>query len=76
MRAFGYVGMSIDILYNDYLYDALTPLGFCIFIAGVWRIRRLGCVLAALPCSSWVRPSGFLCDPPEPGVLVGPGSNG
>jgi len=54
MRSLGFVGMSIDIAYDEMLFDILTPLGFCIMLAAVWRLRRHGVLLLAPPCSSWV----------------------
>ena len=54
MRALGFTGISMDILYNDRLYDILSPIGFCTLVAAIWRVRRFGFFLMAPPCSTWV----------------------
>ena len=54
LRALGFVGMSMDIVYSEALYDLLCPMGLCMFVAAVWRIKKHGVLLMAPPCSSWV----------------------
>ena len=53
LRAFGWTGISLDIKHSKN-FDVLSPLGFCILLAAVWRIRRHGVLLMAPPCSSWI----------------------
>ena len=53
LRALGWTGINLDIKYSKN-FDILSPLGFCMLLAAVWRIRRHGVLLMAPPCSSWI----------------------
>ena len=53
LRAFGYVGTSVDKEYGE-MNDMMTSIGFMLALVSLWKVVASGVAWFAPPCSSWI----------------------